>query len=376
MHIIIAPNSFKNSLNALEAGKVIQKGLGLSKLNASYEVLPIADGGDYTLEILVDYFKGKYIDMEVEDPLGRQIKASYGLIKNGKVAVIEYTKASGIHLLNEDELNPLKASSYGTGKLISDALDKNVEEIWLGVGGSATVEAGIGILEALGIKLLNKEGYTISRGARGLYELETIDTSKVNKKALNIRLKVLCDVDNYLLGEQGAAKIFGPQKGADEKMVIELENLLTKFRNITQKTIQEDMADIKHGGASGGIPATLKVYLNAKLVNGIDFILDQMNFNKSLHKADLLITAEGKIDNQTLGGKGPAGVALKAKEKNIPVIALGGKIPDKIEQDNLFDAVFSILPGPVSLATALENTRNDLERTACQLGNLLSLSMK
>lgn len=360
----------------MEAAESILAGFQQSHLKASYQLFPIADGGDYTLEVLLRHFHGELVQATSHDPLNRPINASYGLVNQGKIAIIEFAKASGLHLLQPSELNPMITSSFGTGELIKDALNHQVEEIWLTVGGSATVEAGIGILQALGVKLLKSNGELIPFGAQGLKYLQHIDLTEVDHRIANTHFKILCDVDNYLLGTDGAAKVFGPQKGADQQMVEDLDGLLTHFAKLTYDVTHKDIANIKGGGAAGGVPATLSAYLpKVEMVAGIDFILDAMDFNTILQDADLLITAEGKIDEQTSGGKGPAGVAKRAKASNIPVVALGGNIPTNNISD-LFDAVFPINPKISSLTDALQHSAENLSLISRQIGNLIALGQK
>lgn len=370
-HIIIAPNSFKNSLNALAVAEAIEKGLKKSSEHWSTKIFPIADGGDYTLEVLTQFLDGEIKKEKVQDPLGREIEAAFGLIYQGKVAIIEYAKASGIELLDQAALNPMQTSSYGTGQLIKAALNQQVDEIWLGVGGSATVEGGAGLLQALGLGLFDQQGKPIGPGGKGLSYLHHIELDQIDPRLKDTKLKVLCDVDNTLLGDNGAARVFGPQKGADQEMVEQLEQHLTHFDQLAEKVTGRKMSTVKHGGAAGGVPAALYSFLGADLVNGIEFILDQMQFDQSLLNADLLITAEGKLDEQTLQGKGPAGVAKRAKQFNVPVIALGGAIPPEPVDPGIFDAILAIAPGPQSLEDALQQSAQNLERTAWQIGNLL-----
>ncbi|HTE00975.1 MAG TPA: glycerate kinase [Mucilaginibacter sp.] len=375
MHILIAPNAFKNSLDAAQVGTAIQQGLQLSKLQCTSECFPIADGGDGTGSLIIESCNGAVIQKEVHDPLGRKIKASFGLIDNGKTAVIEMADASGLRLLKKDELNPLKASSYGTGELIRFALDKGVSRIVIAMGGSATVDGGCGILSALGVAFLDVNGERLVATPEYLSAMAKVDTSKLDQRIFNCEVVILCDVDNQLLGPQGAASTFGPQKGASPDDVQLLEAFLKNFAAISTSQSGIAMADIKHGGAAGGAAAGLHTWLNAKLVNGIDYFLTLTHFDDALHRADLLITGEGSIDRQTLQGKGPYGVALRAKKKNIPVIGVAGKIP--LEQDEqlqqYFDVLISINNEPADITTAMENTKENLIRTAIVIGDLIAL---
>ncbi len=375
MHILIAPNAFKNSLNARQVAEAIQQGLSLSRLNCTSTCFPIADGGDGTGSLIVETCKGEIIRKEVHDPFGRKITASFGLIRDLKTAVIEMADASGLRLLKKDELNPMQASSYGTGELIKFALDEGVNKIVLAMGGSATVDGGCGILSALGISFLNTDGNSLNAIPQDLINMTSVDVSTLDKRIYDCELVILCDVDNTLLGEQGSAVVFGPQKGATPEMVNVLNGFLTNFAKVSVAPTGINMADLKHGGAAGGAAAGLHTFLNAKLVNGIEYFLSLTNFDQALAKANLVITGEGSIDLQTLRGKGPYGVAFAAKKKNIPVIGIAGSIP--LENDkNLgqyFDVLISINNEPLDLATAMKNTQRNLVRTATTIGNLVAI---
>jgi glycerate kinase len=375
MHILIAPNAFKNSLDAPQVAAAIQQGLKLSKLKCTSECFPIADGGDGTGRLIIETSRGTVIRKEVHDPLGRKIKSSFGLIDNGKTPVIEMADASGLRLLNKDELNPLKASSYGTGELIKSALDQGVRKILIAMGGSATVDGGCGILSALGIKFLDAAGKRLLAIPEDLINLAKVDTAELDLRIFDCEIVILCDVNNKLLGSEGAASVFGPQKGATMEDVPFLERFVKNFAEVSLKQSGKNMAEVKHGGAAGGATAGLYTWINAKLVNGIDYFLSLTNFDEALKRSDWVITGEGSIDRQTLQGKGPYGVAVKAKSKNIPVIGLAGKIP--LEQDEelmqYFDVLLSINNEPMDIAAAMDNTQKNLVRTAISLGNLISL---
>ena len=375
MHILIAPNAFKNSLDALNVAEAIGKGLKESKLNCSFEYFPIGDGGDGTAGLIVQKRNGTNIMLEVHDALGRKINAPFGLMDKGNTAVIELADASGIRLLQPLDLDPLHATTYGTGELIQQALDKGVNRIIIGIGGSATVDGGTGILEALGIRFLNNRNEILKGLPENLVHLAAIDLSGLDKRILNCELIILCDVKNKLLGETGASKIFGPQKGASVEDVEKLENALAKFRDIALRETGTDMAVIQHGGAAGGVAAGLAVFCNAKLVNGIDYFLTITEFDKALQKADLVITGEGSIDAQTLEGKGPYGVAAKAKEKNIPVIGIAGRVPltTGTQLEKYFDVLLAINNEPFEMEMAIKNTKDNLVRTAKLLGDLLAI---
>lgn len=375
MHVVISPIAFKHSLSGLEVAAAIKSGLEESNLNATYSIFPIADGGEGMLEILVNYYQGTYQRVSVKDPLHRPIEAKFGLINQGKTAIIELAQASGLKHLKSSERNPLITSTYGTGELIKAALDVGVREILIGVGNSATVDGGTGILQALGAKFYDQENKLLELGAEPLLYLAAIDLTGLDPRLADCEITVVCDVDNPLLGTNGAARVFGPQKGANEANVQLLENALTQLAAITQKQLHKQIRELPHGGAAGGTAAGLAAFLNAKLVPGTEYILQKTNFPELIKNADLLITAEGGLDEQTLAGKGPYGVAKLAKIFNVPVIVLAGQIPVYLNLKNFlfFDAVFPIGTGPVTLPEALAHTADNLKRTACQIGKLLQL---
>jgi len=374
MHILIAPNAFKNSLNAEDAAAAIRNGLMQSMLQCTCECFPIGDGGDGTGDLIISNRRGITVTNNVLDPLGRNISSSFGLIDDGKTAIIEMANASGLRLLALTELNPLIATSYGTGQQIKSAMDKGATKIIIGMGGSATVDGGIGILVALGIRFLNASGDALDGLPGSLAQLVSVDISKIDPRIFDCEVIVLCDVDNFLLGEQGAAAVFGPQKGASPDIVIKLNDSLKQLAAVTFQQTGKDITSLKYGGTAGGAAAGLFAYLNAKLVNGIDYFLQLTEFDKSLERADLVITGEGSIDQQTLQGKGPFGVAFKAKARGLPVIALAGKVPlvKNMKLQEYFDVLLAIGNQPADLETAMNSAQDNLIRTSWEIGNLLS----
>jgi glycerate kinase len=374
MHILIAPNAFKNSLNASDVAEAINKGLQQSKLKCTIENFPVGDGGDGTAALIMQKHKGIIINAEVHDALDKKIKASFGLIDDNKTAVIELADASGIRLLQQHELNPLHATTYGTGELIIRALNKNVNKIILCIGGSATVDGGTGILQALGIKFLNDKNELLKVLPEDLADLAAIDIADFDKRILDCELIILCDVENILLGKNGAAKIFGPQKGASDADVRVLEKALSKFRDIALHQTGIDMGTMRYGGSAGGVAAGLYTFCNAKLVQGIDYFLAETFFDEALAKADLVITGEGKIDEQTLQGKGPFGVAKKAKEKNISVIGIAGSVPLEmnVQLQKYFDVLIPVNNDIADIETAIQHTKINLIRTTKMIGDLLA----
>ena len=373
--ILIAPNAFKHSLGATDVALAIQEGLYNSRLDCACECFPVGDGGDGTGDLMIQKLEGERISVEVNDPFDRLITSSFGLVHNGETAIVELASASGIRLVRNDELNPVKATSFGTGELMKRALDQGVKKVVLAIGGSATVDGGTGILRALGIRFLDAfENELIF--PEDFIHLTKIDMSGLDPHALTCAIVILCDVDNTLLGEQGSAAVFGPQKGATPEEIIRLDASLANLARVAQQQTGVDMAIVRHGGAAGGVAAGLYALLNAQLINGIDFFLEFTDFAKAVAAADIVVTGEGSLDEQTLHGKGPFGVARQAKTRQLPVIGIAGKIP--IEHDDTMQSYFDILLAvgnePADLDTALKNTKQNLTRIAFQIGNLLAIN--
>lgn len=375
MRVLIAPNAFKHSLSAAAAAEAIQIGLKSSGLRCTSECFPIADGGDGTGELIIQKHGGKIVKTMIHDPLGRVIRSSFGLIENGHTAVIEMASASGVRLLKQEELAPVYTSTFGTGEMLKQALDSGAKKILLGVGGSATVDGGAGILQALGVRFFDDDDNLLSSKPESLVKLSRIDVSGLDQRILDCELIVLCDVHNKLLGNQGAAAVFGPQKGASNQDVETLERALLTFNNVTLEETDIDMDSIKHGGAAGGAAAGLATYLNATLVDGADYFLQLTGFDRALAESDLVITGEGNIDEQTLQGKGPFAVAIRAKKKSIFVIGLAGQVPQETNNhlQEYFDVLMAIGHQPLDIATALKLTSVNLIRISNAIGNLLSL---
>jgi len=375
MRILVSPNAFKNSLAAADVAEAIRAGLKESKLRCTVDCFPVGDGGDGTAELILKYNNGSIVSATVHDPLMRKISSSFGWIKESKTAVIEMANASGLRLLQSNELDPLHTSSFGTGELITEALNQGANNIMMCIGGSATVDGAVGLLQALGFRFLDKNEKELIKPPATLINLETIDFSGVDDRIRQCKIVVLCDVENILLGKEGAAEVFGPQKGASPADIRKLEASLTKLANIILKQTGKNVSKIKSGGAAGGMAAGLAAFLNADLENGIDHFLSLTNFDEALENADLVITGEGSIDVQTLHGKGPFGVAKRAKEKGIPVIGLAGKIPaERIASlERYFDVLLSINTEKTDLSYALSQTKQNLERTSKKIGDLIAV---
>jgi glycerate kinase len=374
MRILIAPNAFKNSLDAAAAADAIRDGFLKSELRCSCQCLPVGDGGDGTATLLVQRLHGKQVPVQVSDPLGRRIKTSFGIIEHAETAIIEMADAAGIRLLKAGELNPLIASSFGTGEMIKAALDKNVKKMIIGMGGSATVDGGCGILRALGIRFMDRTGKELQNLPADLVNLSHIDTQNLDQRIFRCEIVVLCDVNNSLLGEKGAAVVFGPQKGATPLAVKQLDAALSKLAEIGALVNGKNMAEVLRGGTAGGAAAGLYAFVNAELVNGIEYFLDSVSFDVALATADMVVTGEGSIDEQTLNGKAPYGVACRARQKNIPVIGMAGKIPTEpsLALLQFFDRLLSINHEISDMATSLRLTGRNLTRTAMELGNELA----
>ncbi|WP_214072893.1 glycerate kinase [Mucilaginibacter sp. dw_454] len=373
MNILVAPNAFKNSLDAHRAGEAIAEGLKQSKLDCQCRLFPVADGGDGTGELLIKHLNGESISVPVHDALGRPINAHFGLTDDNRTAIIEMADASGLRQLKTMELDPMRANSFGTGELIKAVLDKGVNEIIIGMGGSATIDGGAGILAALGMRFYNRQGEELAPKPGALVDLDHIDTSNLDQRILNSEILILCDVDNQLLGPQGAAAMFGPQKGAMPDDVVTLEKMLSKLSDIALKQTGKDMSTVKHSGTAGGAAAGMYAFLNAKLVAGADSFLKITDFGGTLKNIDLVITGEGSIDEQTIHGKAPAAVAMMAKQRDIKVIGVAGKVPlePTIKLNHLFDKLISINKTPVDLDTALKNTRQNLVTIGKEIGDYL-----
>ncbi len=374
MQILVAPNAFKNSLDAFAAAEAIAHGFALSELDCNCECFPVGDGGDGTADLIIKKCKGVQVEGEAHDPSGKKINSSFGIIDNGSTAIIEMANASGLRLLDQEKLNPLLATCYGTGEQVVQALDKGVKKIIIGMGGSATVDGGVGILKALGIRFIGRDGNEILSLPAGLSDLATADLSNLDNRINDCKVFVLCDVQNFLLGENGSTAIFGPQKGASPEAVIILEKALDKLSKVGKEVTGKDMSAIKRGGTSGGAAAGLYAFINATLVNGIDYFLTLTKFDDALKDADLVVTGEGSIDDQTLQGKGPFGVASRAKQFGLPVIGIAGKVPAGKNESLMkyFDVLMSINEEPFDPETALIKTEPNLVATSKKIGDMIA----
>ncbi len=377
MRILVSSGAFKQSLTATEVCAAIAGGLEESGLDATVEQLPIADGGNGTLDAFLAS-GGERIRVPVMDPLMRPIDADFGLIDAGRTAVIEMALASGLELLSPAELNPLVATTYGTGQLMAAALARGVERIIIGLGGSATVDGGMGCLSALGLRLLDASGNAIPVGGGGLEPLATIDKGGIDGRWRDVEIVIASDVENPTLGEQGAARVFGPQKGADLAMVERLERNLHHCFTLVFEQRGVDVRAVAGGGAAGAFAAGLLAFLNCKIESGIDLVLAHNRFREKLADCALVITGEGQIDAQTLAGKGPLGVAKLAAAHGVPTIAIVGglNIDDRLLREAGVQAAFSIVDKPMPLADALADAEDLTRRAALRLGYVLQLARR
>ena len=375
MKIIIAPDSYKESLTAMEVATAIEAGFRQVMPTAEYIKLPMADGGEGTVQSLVDASNGSIIEHQVTGPLGEQVPAFFGIMGDDKTAVIEMAAASGLHLVSPNLRNPMLTTSYGTGELILAALDHGVDHIIVGIGGSATNDGGIGMAQALGVQLLDNKGQALGFGGQALAQLASIDITTVDPRLAHIKLEVACDVDNPLCGKKGASHIFGPQKGATPAMVAELDQHLAHYAAIIKRDLAIDVKDMAGAGAAGGMGAALLGLFNAQLRSGIEIVIDAVHLGDIIKDADLVITGEGRIDSQTIHGKTPIGVARTAKKYHKPVIGIAGCLSQDcgVVYDHGIDAVFSVVPAAMSLEHAFNNAAVNVELTARNIAAIYCL---
>jgi len=331
MKIVIAPDSFKGSLTAVEVSDAIEQGMREIFPKAEIIKIPMADGGEGTVQCLVNATGGEILKEKVTDPLGDKVLASYGILGDKKTAVIEMAEASGLTLVPENKRNPLITTTYGTGQLIKAALDQGCRKMIIGIGGSATNDGGAGMVQALGAKLLDKDGEEIGFGGGELKKVFRIDTKYLDNRLSNIKVLIASDVSNPLCGPNGASRIYGPQKGATPEIIEELDKSLAHFVKIIKRDLNKDVKDIPGAGAAGGLGASLMAFLNTELKPGIDIVIEIVKLERAIKDADLVITGEGKIDSQTIYGKAPIGVAKIAKKYNVPVVAVAAIIDDDAE---------------------------------------------
>ncbi|MDH3608914.1 MAG: glycerate kinase [Gammaproteobacteria bacterium] len=366
--IVIAPDSFKGNLTSLQVAGCLEKGIKRVLPKIKCVKIPMADGGEGTVQSMVDAAKGKFVKKRVKGPAGKIVTAKYGWLAKDKIAVIEMAEASGLPLVKGREKNPLKTTSYGTGQLILDAIDKGAKKIIIGIGGSATNDGGVGMAQALGVRFLNASGKEIKElGSGGMIaKVARIDTQAIDSRVSKTKIVVACDVENPLFGKKGASHVFGPQKGATPKMVQQLDENLKNLSKLMKRDLKKDVGRMPGAGAAGGLGAGLVAFAGAKLQSGVDIVVQATNLAKYIKGADLVLTGEGRVDFQTAFGKTPSGVAKAAKKHNVPVIAIGGALSDDARQvfDHGIDCIESAAAKDMSLETAIQNSKQDLANAA------------
>ena len=377
MKIVIAPDSFKESLTALEVAEAIEAGLKKVLPDAEYVKVPMADGGEGTVQSLVDATEGRLISAEVRAPLGNKVKAEFGLSGDGRTAIIEMAAASGLHLVPPEARNPLRTTSYGTGELILAALAEGVEKIIVGIGGSATNDGGAGMLQALGALLLDAQHQPIGAGGGCLQDLAAIDLSGLDKRLADVEIVVACDVDNPLCGEKGASAVFGPQKGATAEMVQALDSGLQHFAALAARDLGLDIQSPAGAGAAGGMGGGVLLLPDARLQAGVQIVMEAVKLAEKVQDADLVITGEGRMDAQSVHGKTPIGVAHTAKAFGKPVIAIVGCLREDYEvvYAQGIDAVFPIIRQLGSLEEILQHGRDNLVSAAQNVARIYQMGI-
>jgi glycerate kinase len=377
MRVVVAPDSFKGCLTALEVGEALKAGILLVHRQAVVDVVPMADGGEGTVRSLVDASSGQVLRAEVLDPLGRPIVAEFGLMGDSKTAVIEMAAASGLPLLKEQERNPMATTTFGTGQLIKAALDAGATRLIVGIGGSATNDGGAGMAQALGVKLLDEAGREVGRGGGSLKRLARIDMSGMDPRIAGVEVTVACDVTNPLTGPDGASAVYGPQKGATPDTVEELDRALSHYADIILRQLGVDIAHVEGAGAAGGLGAGLIAFLRATLRPGVDIVIEATRLADRIAGADLVVTGEGRLDSQTRMGKTPMGVAKVAKEYGIPVIGVAGQVADDAEvlHDLGFAALIGIADAPMTLAESVRSAEKLLTRTGARIMRLIGVGI-
>ncbi len=358
MKIVIAPQEFKESLRGIEIARAMREGVIRVWPDAETELVPVADGGDGTLQSLVDASDGEIMSATVDDPLGRPIDAIWGALGDGQTAVIEMARSSGLAILTPEERNPLITTTYGVGELMLQALDTGYRHLIIGIGGSATNDGGAGMAQALGARLLDADGNELARGGGALADLDRIDVSSLDPRLSETTIDVACDVNNPLCGETGASAIFGPQKGADPETVKYLDAALHRFGELLERDLVQDVMMVPGAGAAGGLGAGLMAFTNARLRPGADIVIDALDLDARLEGASLVIVGEGQTDRSTIFHKAPVAVAQRAKVQGTPVIAISGSLGDGYQQvhEHGIDAAFSILDCCMTLEDAMADT--------------------
>lgn len=379
MNITIAIDSFKGSLSSMEAGQAVAEGIRRVMPSAEIRIRPLADGGEGTTEALTAGLGGELKSLTVTGPLGRPVTASYGLIRERKMAVLEMASAAGLTLISQEERNPLEATTYGVGEMIRDAIGEGCRHFLVGIGGSATNDGGTGMLSALGFQFLDSEGHPIPLGAKGLENLARISTENARPELSQCSFHIACDVTNPLCGENGCSAVYGPQKGADPEMIRQMDQWMERYGDLAARTFPAADKEAPGAGAAGGLGFAFLTFLNGSLESGVGMVLKEINLKDDIRDADLVITGEGRLDAQTVMGKAPIGVAHLAKEYGKPVIAFSGAVTREAGLCNQhgIDAFFPIMRGVVSLQEALDpgEARINAADTAEQVFRLIQLKL-
>lgn len=375
MLIVVAPDSFKESLSAVEVAACVREGFEAVFPDAVCIAVPMADGGEGTVEAMVAATAGRIVRLPVTGPLGRPVEGFFGVTGDGRTAVVETAAAAGLALVPANARNPLVATTFGVGELIKAALDEGVETLIVGLGGSATNDGGAGMLQALGGRLIDADGRDLPLGAEGLDRLDRIDLAGLDARLTNVALDVACDVDNPLVGPEGASAVFGPQKGATPAMVERLDRNLRRLAAVFERDIGVAIADLPGGGAAGGLGAALAAVTNARLRPGVDIVSDAVGLETWIAKADLVITGEGRMDGQSVRGKTPVGVARIAKTHGKPVLGIAGSLGPDADRlaDHGVDAVFSVLSRPCTVEDALAEAAANLRTASRNLAGALRI---
>lgn len=378
MKIVLAPDSYKNSLTAKQVAQAMENGLKKVLPEADYVQVPMADGGEGTVQSLVDAKHGQLLSEQVIDPLGKETTAHFGLIDNGQVAVIEMAEASGIQYVNDETKDPYVTTTYGTGQLIKAAIETGAKTIIIGIGGSATNDGGAGMAQALGAKLLDKNGQELAYGGKALVDLEKIDIGKMMPELSDVKVIIASDVTNPLTGEKGASNVFGPQKGATPEMISVLDKSLSHYADVIKRDLGKDLEHVEGAGAAGGLGTGLLAFTNSDMQPGVEIVVSYTGLKDFAKDADYVFTGEGQIDFQTKYGKTPMGVAQAAKKANpkVQVIAIAGSVGERTEE--LYplgiDAIFSCVPGVEDLDKAIEDTDPNIQKVISNIGRLIKLN--
>ncbi len=380
MNVVIAIDSFKGSLSSMDAGMAASEGIKRAMPEARTLVFPIADGGEGTVDALCASLGGIKMAIDVMGPLGDSVKAEYGIILASKTAIIEISAAAGITLVDSQKRNPMNTTTYGVGEIISDAINKGCRSFIIGIGGSSTNDGGIGMLQALGFSILDKDGNNVSYGAKGLKDIYTIKADNVNEHLYECNFTICCDVKNPLCGENGCSSVYGPQKGADSTMIKEMDAWLSDYADIAKRVYPNADKNALGSGAAGGLGFAFMTFLNGKLVNGIDTVLKEISIEEYIKEADIVVTGEGRLDSQTVMGKAPAGVASIARKYDKKVIAFSGCVTKdaRVCNEHGIDAFFPVVKGACTLEEAMDEDTaySNMADTAEQVFRLINLNIK